>query len=103
MAQIFEKAEADLAQKLHPDPYIGKAILHRLFRKLRFIVLSARHAWWLEMVSVFFDIYDVLLKIVLLRERNIPVSLIAHLSSLLIDDFQPTIAPIYDHISEGQH
>lgn len=24
LAQILEKAEAELAQKLHPDPYIGK-------------------------------------------------------------------------------
>ncbi|KAL4076425.1 hypothetical protein J3A83DRAFT_4227295 [Scleroderma citrinum] len=52
LAQIIEKAEADLAQRLHPDPYISPA-------------MPDGTKW----------------------ERNIP----------------PTIAPIYDHLSEAHH
>ncbi|KAF9226905.1 hypothetical protein BS17DRAFT_728864 [Gyrodon lividus] len=52
LAQIFEKAEAQLAKRLHPDPYIPPT-------------MPGGTKW----------------------ERNV----------------QPTIAPIYDHLSAGHH
>ncbi|KAI5993560.1 NDUFB9, NADH-ubiquinone oxidoreductase [Pisolithus albus] len=68
LAEIFERAEADLAERQHPDPYIRKwpHIIHSSQAQYRPAPAMPGGTKW---------------------ERNIP----------------PTMAPLYDHIVEGQH
>lgn len=99
LAEIFAKAEAQLADKLHPDPYI-RAFLHAITYTSRahdLLSNSRDDGWWHKMVSLF-DCLAIKPKYIDIRfvhrERNLPVRLSRSLSDCCAHFFRPSHQPV---------
>jgi hypothetical protein len=73
LAAILEKAEADLAARRHPDPYIRKFVFSYVIRLLMFVSISAAMfpggtKWCVDSIRLVLFPCSYFL-----RERNIPV------------------------------